>query len=49
MEGLHPGRKYKYICLAGQVEMKVNLENGEIKLGDWITSSNLTGHSSKSK
>jgi hypothetical protein len=47
MEGLHPGRKYKYICLAGQVEVKVNLENGEIKPGDWITSSSIPGEGMK--
>ena len=47
MEGLHPGRKYKYICLAGQVEVKVNLENGEIKPGDWITSSSIPGQGMK--
>ena len=47
MEGLHPGRKYKYICLAGQVEVKVNLENGEINPGDWITSSSIAGEGMK--
>ena len=47
MEDLHPDRKYKYICLAGQVEVKVNLEGGDITPGDWITTSSQNGYGMK--
>ena len=49
MEDLHPDRKYKYICLAGQVEVKVNLEGGDITPGDWITTSSQNGYGMKAK
>ena len=43
MEKMFPGRRYKFISLAGQVEVKVNLDNGPIETGDWITSSSIPG------
>lgn len=43
MEEKYPERKYRFISLAGQVEARVNLENGPIEEGDWITSSSTPG------
>ncbi len=43
MEEIFPDREYMFVSMAGQVEVKVNLENGPIEVGDWITSSSIPG------
>jgi len=41
------GKKHAYMCVTGQVEVKVCLENGPIAQGDLLTSSSLPGHAMK--
>jgi len=43
----NPGKNYGYLALAGQVPCKVDASYGEIKRGDWLTTSPTSGHAMK--
>lgn len=40
----NPGKNFQFITLAGQVECKVDASYGEIKPGDWLTTSPTPGY-----
>ena len=43
----NPGKNFRFIALAGQVQCKVSTKNGMINPGDLLTTSDIPGHAMK--